>query len=308
MGVGQQRVDRQLVGAAGQVGAAGAADLSVERLPPGVGRDEMTVALACEGAHAVTDGQAAQAQEFGDRHTIGAGQAWAALAAAFHPQVLGVEPAFPGAGLAPSLPGRREPGKGGGPGQIAGLLGPQPQGGDPLINQKAVGQLLGGTGRSPPAVRPVVHKAAPSLAGRRDGHHAKSSGRPGPIYLGSLQRIAVSLSKRDQKRGSTGKVQQYRLTIHQEVMAPEGREHWTGEWLDWDLINTYDNGEAAASKGEHKRQYAMLPTIHHRYNQLVQDFVICAWCTNDAKHVITPIGVLEFCKAVLNQSANWGEP
>ncbi len=144
MGVGQQRLDRQLVGAAGQVGAAGAADLSVERLPPGAGRDEMTVALACEGAHAVTDGQAAQAQEFGDRHTIGAGQAWAALAAAFHPQVLGVEPAFPGAGLAPSLPGRREPGKGGGPGQIAGLLGPQPQGGDPLINQKAVGQLQGG--------------------------------------------------------------------------------------------------------------------------------------------------------------------
>ena len=151
----------------------------------------------------------------------------------------------------------------------------------------------------------MVHKAAPSLAGRRDGHQAKSSGRPGPIYLGSLQRIAVSLSKRDQKRGSTGKVQQYRLTIHQEVMAPEGREHWTGEWLDWDLINTYDNGEAAASKGEHKRQYAMLPTIDHHSNRPEPDFVICAWRTNDAKHDMTPEELLTFCRAVIAHSPHW---
>jgi hypothetical protein len=36
--------------------------------------------------------------------------------------------------------------------------------------------------------------------------------------------------------------------------------------------------------------------------------VICAWRTNDAKHDMTPPELLEFCKAVLNHSPNWGEP
>jgi len=128
------------------------------------------------------------------------------------------------------------------------------------------------------------------------------------IYPGWVQRKAVTLSKRDQKRGGSGNVQQYRLAIHQAVVASQGRDHWTGERLDWDLIGTYDTREAGGDQGEHKRQYAMLPTIDHRSNQPESDFVICAWRTNDAKHDMSPHELLEFCKAVLNHSPNWGEP
>lgn len=124
-------------------------------------------------------------------------------------------------------------------------------------------------------------------------------------YPGWVQRKAVTLCKRDQKRGGSGNVQQYRLAIHQAVLASEGRDHWTGEWLDWDLIGTYDTREAAGN-GEHKKQFAMLPTIDHRSNRPEPDFVICAWRTNDAKHDMTPQELLEFCTAVLNHSPNWG--
>jgi hypothetical protein len=127
-------------------------------------------------------------------------------------------------------------------------------------------------------------------------------------YPGWVQRKAVTLSKRDQKRGGSGNVQQYRLAIHQAVVASQGRDHWTGERLDWDLIGTYDTREAGGDQGEHKRQYALLPTIDHGSNQPESDFVICAWRTNDAKHDMTPPELLEFCKAVLNHSPNWGEP
>jgi len=127
-------------------------------------------------------------------------------------------------------------------------------------------------------------------------------------YPGWVQRKAVTLSKRDQKRGGSGNVQQYRLAIHQAVVASQGRDHWTGERLDWDLIGTYDTREAGGDQGEHKRQYAMLPTIDHHSNQPESDFVICAWRTNDAKHDMSPHELLEFCKAVLNHSPNWGEP
>ncbi|MFO0077268.1 MAG: hypothetical protein ACK531_13460, partial [Cyanobacteriota bacterium] len=123
-------------------------------------------------------------------------------------------------------------------------------------------------------------------------------------YPGWVQRKAVTLCKRDQKRGGSGNVQQYRLAIHQAVLASEGRDHWTGEWLAWDLIGTYDTREADGN-GEHKKQFAMLPTIDHRSNQPEPDFVICAWRTNDAKHDMTPQELLAFCTAVLNHSPNW---
>jgi hypothetical protein len=65
-------------------------------------------------------------------------------------------------------------------------------------------------------------------------------------YPSWVQRKAVTLCKRDQKRGGTGNVQEYRLAIHAAVLASEGRDHWTGEPLAWELIGTYDNTEAAA--------------------------------------------------------------
>lgn len=81
--------------------------------------------------------------------------------------------------------------------------------------------------------------------------------------------------------------------------------HWTGEPLAWELIGTYDNTEAAAGKGEHKKQYAMLPTIDHRSNEPGTDFVICAWRTNDAKHDMAADELLEFCRAVIAHSPHW---
>lgn len=124
-------------------------------------------------------------------------------------------------------------------------------------------------------------------------------------YPSWVQRKAVTLCKRDQKRGGTGNVQEYRLAIHAAVLASEGRDHWTGEPLAWELIGTYDNTEAAAGKGAHKKQYAMLPTIDHRSNEPGTDFVICGWRTNDAKHDMTPDELLEFCRAVIAHSPNW---
>jgi hypothetical protein len=124
---------------------------------------------------------------------------------------------------------------------------------------------------------------------------------------GWVQRKAVTLAKRDQKRGGMGNVQQYRLAIHEAVLASEGHDHWTGEWLDWELIGTYDNRDAAMGKGESKKRYAMLPTIDHRTNEPEPDFVICAWRTNDAKHDMTPQELLQFCTAVINHSPNWGD-
>lgn len=120
-----------------------------------------------------------------------------------------------------------------------------------------------------------------------------------------VKRKAANLCKRDRKRHGTGTLKQYRQAIHDAVVMSKGRDHWTGERLDWSLIGTYDNGAAAAGKGKHKKQYAMLPTIDHRSNEPTPDFVICAWRTNDAKHDMTPRELLTFCRLVLEHSPNW---
>lgn len=124
-------------------------------------------------------------------------------------------------------------------------------------------------------------------------------------YPGWVQRKAVTLCKRDQKRGGSGNVQHYRLAIHRAVVASGGLDHWTGEPLDWHLIGTYDASEAAAGNGEHKKQFALLPTLDHRHANPEPDFVICAWRTKDAKHDMSPAELLHFCRAVLARSPDW---
>ena len=80
------------------------------------------------------------------------------------------------------------------------------------------------------------------------------------IYPGWVQRKAVTLCKRDQKRGGSSNVQEYRIAIHNAVVTSGGLDHWTGEQLDWHMIGTY---------------------------------------YNDAKHEMTPEELLEFCRRVI---------
>lgn len=124
-------------------------------------------------------------------------------------------------------------------------------------------------------------------------------------YPGWVQRKAVTLCKRDQKRGGSGNVQQYRLAIHQAVLASQGRDHWSGEWLAWHLIGTSETPDAAGARPEQRRLSAMLPTIDHRTPVPEADFVICARRTKEARHDMTPDELLAFCRAVVEHSPRW---
>ena len=121
-------------------------------------------------------------------------------------------------------------------------------------------------------------------------------------YPGWVQRKAVSLCKRDQKRHGHGDVQQYRLAIHEAVVASKGYDHWTGEWLAWELIGTSDTREAPSAGGEHKRKFALLPSVDQRSTTSEPDVVICAWRTHDAMADMTPAELLHFCQMVVNHS------
>jgi hypothetical protein len=129
-----------------------------------------------------------------------------------------------------------------------------------------------------------------------------------PTYPGWVQRKAVSICKRDQKRHGHGDVQQYRLAIHGAVVASKGYDHWTGEWLAWNLIGTYDTREATAGGGEHKRKFALLPSVDQRSPGPEPNFVICAWRSHDVMADMTPAELLHFCQMVVNHSPQWDLP
>lgn len=120
-------------------------------------------------------------------------------------------------------------------------------------------------------------------------------------YVRWLRRKAAAHVKRDRKRcGHDVMGEQYRLLIHEAVKRSDGRDHYTGEDLRWDLISTYCNETSKAERSAYKATMALLPTVDHvpgadgKY-----DFVVCAWRTNDAKNDLSHDEFIALCRRVI---------
>lgn len=127
-------------------------------------------------------------------------------------------------------------------------------------------------------------------------------GRVAPeVYRKWLQRKAAAHVKRDRQRGNlAATIALYKQAIHQAVIASQGRDHYTGEELDWRLLSNYDNEKSKALGRVYKKQLAALPTLDHIGDGLgAADFVISSWRTNDAKHDLTLPEFLSLCHSVL---------
>lgn len=118
-----------------------------------------------------------------------------------------------------------------------------------------------------------------------------------------LRRKAAAHAKRDRNRGHVCSYAAYRDAIHAAVVRSDGRDEYTGERLDWNLISTYDNEASKLGRHGYKARFALLPTVDH----LVADatsasFRICGWRTNDAKHDLTFESFVSLCRAVLEHA------
>jgi hypothetical protein len=66
-------------------------------------------------------------------------------------------------------------------------------------------------------------------------------------YQRWLHGRAVAHVKRDKKRGNTTATNEiYKIAIHQAVIRSGGRDHYTGEPLNWSLVGHYSNEESKA--------------------------------------------------------------
>jgi hypothetical protein len=95
----------------------------------------------------------------------------------------------------------------------------------------------------------------------------------------------------------------YQKKIHEAVIAAGVRDPYTGETLDWKLIDTWD-----MSKDQpvgYARQFRLLPTVDHVdpwANDL--EFEICSLRINCCKGGLTPDEFVDVCRKVAEKALN----
>ncbi len=126
-------------------------------------------------------------------------------------------------------------------------------------------------------------------------------------YQKWLNRKSVSQYKRDKRfykkhnKDFEWEQKDYKEKIHEAVIKSKGKDFYTGEYLDWDLISTYNN-EDSKNILNYKRKFHKLPTLEHIDRDNLSEkleFVICSWAVNDAKNDLSKESFISLCKKVI---------
>jgi hypothetical protein len=122
------------------------------------------------------------------------------------------------------------------------------------------------------------------------------------IYQKWLHGRAVAHVRRDKRRGNTtANNETYKIAIHRAVIHSGGRDHYTGEPLNWSLLGKYINAESKAQGRRYKATLAFLPSVDHVGDGLGEaDFKIWGWRTNDAKNDLTHDEFVALCRLVVS--------
>jgi hypothetical protein len=117
-----------------------------------------------------------------------------------------------------------------------------------------------------------------------------------------LRRKAQAHVKRDRRKGNeSASGLTYRDAIHGAIVESGGRDAYTGETLQWELISQYDNDESKENGRHYKKGFALLPTVDHVGDGMgPANFKICGWRTNDAKNDLELSEFISVCQAVLS--------
>ena len=119
------------------------------------------------------------------------------------------------------------------------------------------------------------------------------------IYSKWLNSKTQTHLKRDKKLNPTASGRSYKEDIHKAVLESDGKDAYTGEELNWKLINKYDNTKSKLLGRAYKLEFALLPTLDHVSERSSINFDICSWRTNDAKNDLSIQEFIELCRKVV---------
>ena len=89
----------------------------------------------------------------------------------------------------------------------------------------------------------------------------------------------------------------YRSKICEAIknIPDAGKDYYTEEKLNWDLIGQYNNSNAQQEGKAYKRKFALMPTVDHINAEAKPEFVICSWRMNDAKNDLSEFAFTKLC-------------
>jgi hypothetical protein len=92
----------------------------------------------------------------------------------------------------------------------------------------------------------------------------------------------------------------YRNAIHAAVVKNHKIDPYTGDPLDWTLVQKFDSNAAKKGGAKYKEKFAFMPSLDHKdiFSKKL-DFEIVCWRTNDAKSDMTAVQFRELCKKVV---------
>ena len=115
-------------------------------------------------------------------------------------------------------------------------------------------------------------------------------------YSDLIRKKAVAVTRRDKRRGGEYTVKQAIEAVHQAFHCCNGFDPYDGSKLDPDLLGTYNNERSKERGAAYKREMAMLPTVDHVTAELVPDFEIVSWQTNDVKGDMPSEEFIAYCR------------
>jgi hypothetical protein len=99
----------------------------------------------------------------------------------------------------------------------------------------------------------------------------------------------------------------YKQAIHDAVNAGNGTDPFTGDWLQWERINSWGNFHPKDIIN-HEKEYSLLPTVDHvNPDSDTLEFEICSWIVNNSKGRLSSEEYLDYCTRVAAYAGKAGK-
>lgn len=110
-----------------------------------------------------------------------------------------------------------------------------------------------------------------------------------------IDKVVNAITRRDSKRLKTKLIRMtFRAAVHRAVCSGGDRDFYTGERLNWKLLQHF-NGEAIPDRKHHE-----VPSVDHEVvHGTIPVFRICSLRTNKCKSDYRTHELIDFCKVFL---------
>ena len=119
-------------------------------------------------------------------------------------------------------------------------------------------------------------------------------------YKRVLNREALSLTRRDRRRGGTYQAKEAIMAVHKAFHNCDGTDPYDGIPLDGEQLMPINRGDRLNSSLTRQKCLKRMPTVGHVHQKPIAEFEILSRQTHKAKNEMTSDEYLSHCRAVVS--------